>query len=130
LTAFLVGSAVAAALFGVAGSDRWVLAAGMLLSFFNLGAWGALYAVTPEVYPTLLRATGAGWAAGFGRLASIVAPLAVPPLRALGDNPLVFGAFAAAFVVAAGAAWLLPERRGKRLVEEATGAFRPVPARS
>ena len=49
-----------------------MLLAGMLLSFFNLGAWGALYAATPEIYPTLLRATGAGWAAGFGRIASIL----------------------------------------------------------
>ena len=54
---------------------------GMLLSFFNLGAWGALYAVTPELYPTRMRATGAGWAAGVGRIASILAPLAVPFLR-------------------------------------------------
>ena len=50
----------------------------MALSFFNLGAWGALYAVTPEMYPTSLRATGSGWAAGVGRIASIGAPLTVP----------------------------------------------------
>ena len=62
----------------------------MALSFFNLGAWGALYAITPEVYPTLLRATGSGWAAGFGRIASILAPLAVPVLRAGGGNALLF----------------------------------------
>lgn len=35
---------------------------GALLSFFNLGAWGALYAYTPEQYPTVIRATGAGMA--------------------------------------------------------------------
>jgi putative MFS transporter len=124
LAGFLVGSAVAAGLFGVAASDAAVLAAGLLLSFFTLGAWGALYAVTPEVYPTLLRATGAGSAAGFGRLASILAPLAVPPLRVLGGNPLVFGVFAAAFLVAAVAGWLLPERRGQQLVEEAAPLLR------
>ncbi|HLZ37327.1 MAG TPA: MFS transporter, partial [Mycobacteriales bacterium] len=120
-------SAAAAGLFGVAASDASVLAAGLLLSFFNLGAWGALYAVTPEVYPTLLRATGAGSAAGFGRLASILAPLAVPPLRVVGGNPLVFGVFAAAFLVAAVAAWLLPERRGQQLVEEALPLLRGAP---
>ena len=74
-----------------------VLAAGMALSFFNLGAWGALYAVTPEMYPTSLRATGSGWAAGFGRIASIVAPLTVPLLLRGGGTALVFVVFAAFF---------------------------------
>jgi MFS transporter, putative metabolite:H+ symporter len=86
-----------------------------VLSFFNLGAWGALYAVTPEVYPTALRATGAGAAAGFGRIASIAAPLSVPPLLAIGGTGLVFGTFAAFFVLAALAALGLPERRGETL---------------
>ncbi len=111
----MVGSAVAAGLFGAASGEVAVLGAGMLLSFFNLGAWGALYAVTPEVYPTLLRATGAGWAAGFGRIASILAPLSVPPLLALGGNLLVFGTFAVFFVFAAVATRGLPELRGVSL---------------
>jgi putative MFS transporter len=87
----------------------------MVLSFFNLGAWGALYAVTPEVYPTVLRATGAGAAAGFGRLASIAAPLCVPPLLDAGGTGLVFGTFAAFFALGAIATWGLPERRGQAL---------------
>lgn len=115
LATFLLGSAGAALLFGSASTTAGVLAGGMLLSFFNLGAWGALYAVTPEVYPTALRATGAGWAAGFGRLASILAPLSVPPLLAAGGAGLVFGVFAVAFVIAAGAALALPELRGRSL---------------
>lgn len=115
LATFLLGSAAAALLFGSASTAAGVLAGGMLLSFFNLGAWGALYAVTPEVYPTALRATGAGWAAGFGRLASILAPLSVPPLLAAGGTGLVFGVFAVAFLVAAGAALALPELRGRSL---------------
>ncbi|MCL3860246.1 MFS transporter [Actinotalea sp. K2] len=115
LATFLVGSAVSAGLFGVAGGTTAVLAAGMMLSFFNLGAWGALYAVTPEIYPTALRGTGSGWAAGFGRLASILAPLAVPPMLILGGNRLTFGVFAAAFVLAALAALALPELRGRTL---------------
>lgn len=117
LAVFLLGSAVSAALFGAADGTAQVLTAGMLLSFFNLGAWGALYAATPELYPTLLRGTGAGWAAGFGRIASILAPLAVPPLISVGGTGLVFAAFAAAFLVAALAALGLPERRGAALEE-------------
>ncbi|MDR2348321.1 MAG: MFS transporter, partial [Bifidobacteriaceae bacterium] len=75
LTVFLLGSAISAGLFAGAGTPGAIIGAGMALSFCNLGAWGALYAVTPEIYPTSLRGTGAGWAAGFGRLASIVTTL-------------------------------------------------------
>lgn len=115
LSVFLAGSAIAAVLFGTASGEGTIIATGMALSFFNLGAWGALYAVTPETYPTSLRGTGAGWAAGVGRIASIVAPLSVPPLLAAGGAPLLFVVFAAFFVLAAGAAWGLAEHRGAAL---------------
>ncbi|MBC7560982.1 MAG: MFS transporter [Dermatophilaceae bacterium] len=115
LSLFLIGSAGSAVAFGMADSTAATVAGGMALSFFNLGAWGALYAITPEIYPTPLRATGAGWAAGFGRIASILAPLSVPPLLKVGDNLLVFAVFAAFFLLAAAFTWGLPERRGEPL---------------
>jgi putative MFS transporter len=115
LSVFLAGSAVSAILFGTAGAEATVTATGMALSFFNLGAWGALYAVTPEMYPTSLRATGSGWAAGVGRIASIAAPLTVPLLLATGGAPLLFVVFATFFAIAAGAAWGLVDRRGRAL---------------
>jgi putative MFS transporter len=115
LSVFLIGSAVAAIAFGTADSIGVIIAAGMALSFFNLGAWGALYAVTPEMYPTSLRATGSGWAAGAGRIASIVAPLTVPPLLAAGGAPTLFVVFAVFFAVAAAGAWGLADRRGTAL---------------
>lgn len=115
LCLFLLGSAVSAVLFGMASDTAGILAFGMALSFFTLGAWGALYAVTPELYPTSLRATGAGWAAGVGRIASIVAPLCVPVLLALGGAPLLFVIFAGFFAIAAAATWGLREARGAAL---------------
>ncbi len=120
LATFLAGSAAAAGLFGWAVSQQplvggWVVAAGCLLSFFNLGAWGALYAVGPEIYPTTVRGTGTGAAAAFGRIAAIIAPLVVPPLIGIGGRGLVFGVFAAAFVVATVGALFLPERRALAL---------------
>ena len=115
LSVFLAGSVVSALLFGTAGDPGAIIASGMALSFFNLGAWGALYAVTPEIYPTSLRATGAGWAAGIGRIASIIAPLIVPVLLAAGGAGLAFTVFAVFFVVAAVAAWGLVDRRGVTL---------------
>lgn len=115
LATFLLGSALSAGVFGFADDTTRILVAGMLLSFFNLGAWGALYAVTPEIYPTALRGTGSGWAAGFGRIASIVAPLAVPTLLVAGGNEVTFAVFAGAFLIAATAALALPELRGRAL---------------
>jgi MFS transporter, putative metabolite:H+ symporter len=129
LSVFAVGSAVGAAAFAGAGGETAVLVSGMVLSFFNLGAWGALYAVTPEVYPTALRATGAGAAAGFGRIASILAPLCVPPLLDRGGNGLVFGVFAAFFLLAALATWGLPERRGRSLDEDTPPTSVPTAGR-
>src|SRR5690606_2531450 len=117
LGVFLAGSAVSAGLFGLAETPGTIVAAGMALSFFNLGAWGALYAIGPELYPTPVRGAGTGSAAAFGRLASIIAPLLVPVLLGAGGNGLVFGAFAASFVVAALAAFTLPERAGTVLDE-------------
>ena len=48
-------------------------------------------AITPEIYPTSVRGAGAGAAAGFGRIASILAPLSVPfLLERGGGEALVF----------------------------------------
>ncbi|MFG6401359.1 MFS transporter [Microbacterium sp. P04] len=115
LAVFLAGSAVSAVLFGTATGAGWVIASGMLLSFFNLGAWGALYAVSPETYPTSMRATGSGWAAGVGRIASIIAPLSVPPLLAWGGAPLLFVVFAVFFAIAVVASLGVVDRRGQAL---------------
>ncbi len=115
LSVFLAGSALSAFAFGTASNVGMIIGFGMALSFFNLGAWGALYAVTPEIYPTSLRATGAGWAAACGRLASIVAPLMVPWLLGIGGSGLTFTVFGVFFAVATVGAWGLVDLRGRAL---------------
>jgi putative MFS transporter len=117
LAVFLVGSAAAAGVFAQVGTPGAIIAAGMMLSFFILGAWGALYAVTPEIYPTALRGTGAGWAAGFGRIASILAPLTPPFVLAHAGTGTLFALFAAVFAIGAAGALLLPEMKGKVLAD-------------
>ena len=117
LATFLAGSALAAVLFGLAESPATIIAAGCALSFFNLGAWGALYAIGPEVYPTAARGTGTGAAAAFGRIASIIAPLSVPVMMASGGLMLVFSVFGVSFLLAAAAALFLPEARNLALPE-------------
>jgi putative MFS transporter len=58
-------------------------------------------------------------AAGFGRIASILAPLAVPPLMAAGGTSLVFFVLAGFFAVAIAGSLLLPELRGRQLAQTA-----------
>jgi putative MFS transporter len=77
LIVYLLGTAVFAFFFGIASTLPMLLTSGILLSFFNLGAWGALYAYSPEQYPTLIRGTGTGMAAAFGRIGGIFGPLLV-----------------------------------------------------
>lgn len=75
LMIFLLGTAVSAYAFGQATHLWMLIAAGFFLNYFNLGAWGALYAYTPELYPPRLAGRGAGTAAFVGRIGAIIAPL-------------------------------------------------------
>lgn len=114
LSVFLAVSAVAAFAFSQAGSVAAVIGFGMLLSASNLGAWGVLYAVTPEIYPTRLRGAASGAAAAVGRVAAIIAPLLVPWFLTLsgGNKTVAFVIFAVAFMLGCIAALCLPERKG------------------
>jgi MFS transporter, putative metabolite:H+ symporter len=64
------------------------------MSFAFLGAWGALYAFTPEIYPTRLRATGMGLAGAMARLGGLLAPSALAGIMLVS-----FGAAIALFAV-------------------------------
>ncbi|MFD2616411.1 MFS transporter [Terrilactibacillus laevilacticus] len=77
LITYLIGTALSAYFFGSAESLTALLISGVFLSFFNLGAWGALYAYSPEQYPTSIRGTGSGMAAAIGRVGGILGPLLV-----------------------------------------------------
>ena len=80
LVIFLLGTAVSAWFFGHAVGTTQILIMGCLLYFFALGAWGCIYAYTPELYPTAIRGLGVGWAAAFGRVGALIAPFIVPAL--------------------------------------------------
>ncbi len=91
LVSYLFLTAVAAYFYGQAGDVTHILVFGALMSFFNLGAWGAVYAYTPELYPTRSRASGAGYAAAFGRTGGILAPFVVGMLLPIWGTSGVFG---------------------------------------
>ena len=50
--------------------------------FALLGSWGALYALTPELYPTHARATGMGAAGAVARFGGLLAPTVMAPIVA------------------------------------------------
>ncbi|WP_461201572.1 MFS transporter [Anoxybacillus sp. TBDG-1] len=102
LIIYLVGTALSAYFFGNAETATALMTFGALLSFFNLGAWGALYAYTPEQYPTVIRATGAGMAASFGRIGGILGPLLVGYLVAQNVSiTMIFAIFCIAIFIGA-----------------------------
>jgi putative MFS transporter len=51
-----------------------ILVAAATLSFFLNGTYAGVYAYTPELFPTWMRATGVGLASAVGRIGSILAP--------------------------------------------------------
>jgi putative MFS transporter len=118
LVAYLVGSAISAVLFGNAGSGTDAVGYAALLSFFNLGAWGVVYTLSPELYPTALRATGAGAAAAVGRIGGIIGPFLTATLVGSAGQPAVFALFTALLVVTAVAVALLGEETKGRSLEE------------
>ena len=122
LICYFAGTAVAAWLFGHADSETMVLATGCLLYFFALGAWGCVYSYTPEVYPTEVRGSGAGWAAAFGRIGAFIAPFVVPVVYGMFGEGVgfaaVFTVLCTAFaLVAVVVAVFGRETKGKPLVE-------------
>ena len=100
LRIFLVLSALGCLLFVTASTGAVVAGALMLMSFALLGTWGALYALTPEVYPTTLRATGMGTAGAVARLGGLAAPSLMAALATRYFNAMI-GLFAALLVLAA-----------------------------
>ena len=106
LAAYLFISGIFTFLFAMANSLTFLVFMGIWMSFFTLGAWGALYAFTPEAFPTSLRGTGMGSASAWTRVSGALAPTIGAFL--MGESfilPLVV--FASAYMVASLAALLL-----------------------
>jgi putative MFS transporter len=65
---------VSAYAFAVADSAAALAAALFFVGFFNLGAWGAVYPYTAELFPTRLRTSAFGMVEGVGKGAAIGGP--------------------------------------------------------
>lgn len=102
LMGFLLLSAAGCFLFTLSPTPALIAVSLIIMSFALLGCWGALYAFTPELYPTHLRGTGMGTASAMARIGGILAPTLLGFAFAQGFG-FAIGVFAALLVLAAGA---------------------------
>ena len=88
---FMVAGALSAIGMAASQTTTEVLIFGMLLSFFMNGTFGGIYAYTPELFPTALRARGMGLASAIARLGAIASPILIGWLYPIAGFPGVFG---------------------------------------
>jgi putative MFS transporter len=74
LSIYLFGTGISALGFALISSTPLYITMAFLTSVFCLGAWGIVYAYTPELYPTSFRTTGNGSAGTITRVGGIIAP--------------------------------------------------------
>jgi len=118
LALFLLLGGVSGYAFATA-TELWALFVSLaFVSFFNLGAWGAVYPYTSELFPTQYRATGFGMAEGVGKITAILGPVifgalyastqgVIAPLTSIAVVMVLGGVFLAA---------LGPETKGQAFV--------------
>ncbi|MFK3692192.1 MFS transporter [Agrobacterium tumefaciens] len=106
LIGFCLLSALGCLLFTLAAGGVMIAASLLIMSFALLGTWGALYAFTPELYPTESRATGMGAAGAMARLGGLLAPSLLGYAIAQGFG-VAIGIFAGLLVLAAIAATMI-----------------------
>jgi MFS transporter, putative metabolite:H+ symporter len=118
LAAFLLLGGLSGYAFAGADSATVYVISLFFVGFFNLGAWGAVYPYTSELFPTRVRASAFGMLEGVGKGAAIAGPYIFGNLKdATGGTfwPLTF----IALVMAGGgliAAVLGRETRGQKLL--------------
>jgi putative MFS transporter len=113
----LIGGAVACYFYGGASDQTQLIIFGLCMQFFLFGMWSALYAYTPELYPTAVRATGTGFASAIGRIGSLIGPTVIGLILPTAGQGGVFALGAGAFVIAALAVLVLGEETRGRMLE-------------
>lgn len=115
LIGFLLLSAAGCLLYSLGTAPVVVVGSTLLMSFALLGTWGALYAFTPEVYPTDLRASGMGTAGAVARFGGLFAPALIAPLMS-SHFTLSLGVLASLLAAGAIAIWAVDvESRNRAL---------------
>ena len=116
LTLFLALGGVSALTFALADTQAVFVASLFFVGFFNLGAWGAVYPYTAELFPTRVRSTAFGMVEGFGKGAAIGGPYLFGALIDWSGNTTWSLIFIALVMVAGATAMLFGrETRGSKL---------------
>jgi MFS transporter, putative metabolite:H+ symporter len=117
LIATLLGAAISSYYYGGATDQTQLIVAGLCMQFCAFGMWPALYAYTPELYPTHVRATGTGFASAVGRIGSLIGPSVIGFILPTAGQSGVFALGAGAFTLAALVVLVLGEETKGRTLE-------------
>ena len=120
IASYMILGGVSAIGLAVAGTDSTVMLAGICLSFFMNGTYAGVYAYTPELFPTEVRATGMGTASSIGRIGAIVSPVLVGWLYPHFGFAGVFGTTTAVLAVGALAVIFMGINTRNRSLEDIT----------
>ncbi|KAL0483885.1 hypothetical protein AKO1_014784 [Acrasis kona] len=113
----LVGGVLVACL-AISTNSIFVLVLSTIINLISTIPWAVIYTYTPEVYPTVIRATGVGLCSAFARLAGTVTPL-IGTMMYDADRIYPFVSFGVVLVIAGFCAALLPiETLGRVLQDE------------
>jgi putative MFS transporter len=117
LAAFLFLGGISAYAFSAADTRGAYITALFFVGFFNLGAWGAVYPYTAELFPTRLRSSAFGLMEGVGKAAAIAGPYIFGHLNDATGNTTWSLSFVAIVMAAGGlvAAVFGRETKGRHL---------------
>jgi len=105
--AFFLMSALSALGLAYSTGEAQLFASALAFNFFNLGAWGVVYAYTPELFPGRVRGLACGTAGSMARVGMIVGPMLYPAVG------LVYGlaTISALWLLVCAAVLALPETK-------------------
>jgi putative MFS transporter len=104
LAMFLVLGGLSGYVFATAQDFGSFLFGLFFVSFFNLGAWGAVYPYTAELFPTEFRSTAFGLAEGVGKITAVLSPFIFGVLLVAGAQDVLWPLTAIALSMVVGGA--------------------------
>lgn len=119
LSIAIIGTAVAAFVYGQMETVTGVIIAGSFMQFFAFMMWAALYTYTAELFPTRARGAGCGTASALGRLGAALGPFLVPVVLVVGGTQLVFLLAACVYLLVAALVVVLGPETKQLALEEA-----------
>jgi putative MFS transporter len=122
---FFAASALSALAFAYSQGPAQLYLAALALNFLNLGAWGVVYAYTPELFPDHVRGAATGSAGSVARLGMILGPMLYP---AMGLSSLLV--VTALWLSVPVAVYALPETKHRGAAEDTTSRSAHLPSGS